>query len=153
MKPVSCGVLVLQRNGRLLLGHASGSRWWDIPKGMPEAGESPREAALREAEEETGLRLEPCTLHEIGRFAYRPQKDLHLFATGVAPFPATDCRCRSHFRDRHGAWVPEFARFAWVAPEHLDRHCAPRMAALLQTLPLAELAARLAPSAAPTGSV
>jgi len=33
-------------------------RIWQLPKGTPEAGESIEETALREAEEETGLRLE-----------------------------------------------------------------------------------------------
>lgn len=33
MKYVSCGVLVFDPAGSLLLGHANESRYWDIPKG------------------------------------------------------------------------------------------------------------------------
>ena len=43
------GVLIgrLDRRGRLL---------WSLPKGHVEAGESPEQAAVREVEEETGIR-------------------------------------------------------------------------------------------------
>lgn len=43
----SCGVLVTDGR-RLLLGHASPTSRWDIPKGGMEAGETAVEAALRE---------------------------------------------------------------------------------------------------------
>ena len=40
-------MLLIRRNGR-----------WDLPKGKVEAGETLRQAALREVEEETGVRVE-----------------------------------------------------------------------------------------------
>lgn len=50
----AAGGLVLSPSGKVLfilrLGH------WDLPKGKIDPGESPQEAALREVEEETGLR-------------------------------------------------------------------------------------------------
>ena len=39
VKPVSCGVLVWS-SGRLLLGQPTGRRFWDIPKGLAEPGET-----------------------------------------------------------------------------------------------------------------
>src|SRR5207245_5292990 len=77
----SCGVLLLNPQRELLLCHATGSAYWDIPKGLGEPGEAPRDTAVRETFEETCLRVEPERLLELGRFAYRPAKDLHLFAT------------------------------------------------------------------------
>ena len=53
MKATSYGVLILNEHGQLLLAHATGRQYWDIPKGGAEAGESPREAAIREVQEET----------------------------------------------------------------------------------------------------
>ena len=50
----SCGVIVTD-GSVLLLGHATGSPRWDIPKGLAEPGEDFRSAALRELQEETGL--------------------------------------------------------------------------------------------------
>ncbi|HLL12003.1 MAG TPA: NUDIX domain-containing protein, partial [Rubrivivax sp.] len=46
---LSCGILVFNPKIELLLGHATGSARWDIPKGIAEEGESPLAAALREA--------------------------------------------------------------------------------------------------------
>ena len=63
-------LLVVDEHRELLLCHASGSARWDIPKGVAEAGETPRQAAAREAKEETGLDFDPASLLDIGRFAY-----------------------------------------------------------------------------------
>jgi predicted NUDIX family NTP pyrophosphohydrolase len=67
----SAGVLVYRRQGErieLLLGHPGGPLWarkdlgaWMIPKGLIEAGEEPLAAALREFEEETGLKPPPIS--------------------------------------------------------------------------------------------
>jgi 8-oxo-dGTP pyrophosphatase MutT (NUDIX family) len=57
----SCGVIVTDGR-RLLLGHATNSPRWDIPKGIAEPGESFVAAAVRELEEETGLRVEPADM-------------------------------------------------------------------------------------------
>ena len=64
----SAGVLLWRRQGtviQVLLGHPGGPFWqrkdagaWSIPKGEYESGEDPQAAALRELEEETGVRLE-----------------------------------------------------------------------------------------------
>ena len=65
--PRSAGILLFrQREGatEVLLIRPGGPYWrnkdagaWMIPKGMVEPGEQPAEAALREFEEETGIRL------------------------------------------------------------------------------------------------
>jgi predicted NUDIX family NTP pyrophosphohydrolase len=66
---ISAGLLVFRRAGAgaaFLLGHPGGPLWarkdagaWMIPKGLIEAGEDPLQAALREFEEETGLKPPP----------------------------------------------------------------------------------------------
>lgn len=87
-KSTSCGVLVLDATGQLLLCHASDSRYWDIPKGGRDAREQGAQTAVREAFEECGLRLSPAQLREIGLFRYRKEKDLWLFAVLVRHFEA-----------------------------------------------------------------
>lgn len=108
---LSCGVLVT--DGRcLLIGHATGTARWDIPKGIAEPGEEPEAAARRELLEETGLRAPDGALLLLGRSRYRPGKDLALFLwqADTMPDPAA-LRCRSTFT-RGGRSLPELDRFA-----------------------------------------
>jgi 8-oxo-dGTP diphosphatase len=59
---------VVARDGRVLLVHRPRYDDWTFPKGKLEAGETWEDAALREVEEETGLR---CELgDEVGRTHY-----------------------------------------------------------------------------------
>lgn len=131
MKTLSCGILVLDAQGELLLGHATGANYWDIPKGLCEPGESEQQAAIREASEETGLSFPPGLLTDLGRFTYRPAKDLHLFAVLHERVEPGTLRCSSFFRDRTGRMRPEIDRFAWTPFDQVPQRCAKSMAALL----------------------
>ncbi len=43
---------------------------WEVPAGMIDVGESPREAAARETEEELGFRVAPNVLEEMGPWTW-----------------------------------------------------------------------------------
>jgi 8-oxo-dGTP pyrophosphatase MutT (NUDIX family) len=133
VKRLSAGILVLHENASLLLAHATGARHWDIPKGLVDPGESPLDAALREASEECGLSFDRAVLLELGRHPYRPDKDLHLYATLASQVDPARCRCTSLFRDRFGRMVPEADAFEWVPFARLSERCAKSMHALLTT--------------------
>jgi 8-oxo-dGTP diphosphatase len=77
---VGVGAIIID-NGRVLLvkrGHAPLLGEWSIPGGVLEVGEMLRQAAIREAREETGLEVEPGELlgvfdrviRENGRIRY-----------------------------------------------------------------------------------
>ena len=131
VKTLSCGVLLLNRECELLLGHATGLAHWDIPKGMCNTGESPLLAALRETTEETGLVLRHEELIELGRFGYRPGKDLHPFASLHERVAISALKCSTFFRDKTGRTHPEIDGFAWVPLAQAPDHCAKNMRALL----------------------
>lgn len=114
-KRTSCGVLVTDGE-HLLLGHATRSPRWDIPKGIAEPGESFAAAAARELNEETGLIVSAHALNDLGVHSYMSGKNLALFAwmPPAMPEPQT-LSCRSTFLLPSGASVPEFDRFGVFA--------------------------------------
>jgi len=131
---LSCGLLVLNERDELLVGHSTGSFHWDLPKGLLDEGESPMACALREAYEEFGLAFTPERLVDLGRQAYYPGKDLHLFAvrTTMAETDLDRCRCRSFFaHPKTGQSMPEVDGFAWSDEEELTTRLAKSMGRLL----------------------
>ncbi len=141
----SCGVLLLNPQRELLLCHATGAPHWDIPKGLGEPGETPLQSALRETLEETSLRLHADALLDLGLMAYRPGKQLHLFAGWAERFELDALECTSVFRDPRGRLVPEADAFEWTPFERIAQRCAMRMRrVLLETLSLEALWQRVA---------
>src|SRR5580658_3854055 len=114
-KTTSAGVIVTDGQ-RLLLGHATRSPRWDIPKGGVEPGEDFAAAASRELLEETGLAVPEAALVPLGVFPYLRNKDLALFAWRVAllPDPKT-LACSEFFTLPDGSRLPEFDRFGLFA--------------------------------------
>lgn len=110
-RTTSCGVLVTDGE-RILLGHATRSPRWDIPKGGAEPGEDFAETAARELREETGLTVPASELVELGVHAYLRGKDLALFAWAPAELPNPHgLSCSSFFTLPSGTRLPEFDRF------------------------------------------
>jgi len=75
---------VIVREGRVLLVHRPRHGDWSFPKGKLEAGETWADAALREVEEETGLR--GVLGEEVGRTHYEVEdgpKEVRYFRLTV----------------------------------------------------------------------
>lgn len=71
---VSAGVALLYED-KILLVHPRGAKpdiMWGIPKGKQEKGESIAETAVRETEEEVGIRLSVDEIEHGGEVFYRP---------------------------------------------------------------------------------
>jgi len=140
---VSCGVVLLDPHGRVLLAHATETSHWDIPKGHGEEGEAPLVTALREMVEETGIVIAAERLKDLGLFVYRRDKDLHLFAARAHDdeLDLTGCVCTSMFpRRSDGTLIPEMDAYRWAEPEEVERYASRSLTRLFQTtLSLAEL--------------
>lgn len=131
-RKLSCGVVIVNDAAELLLCHVTGHDHWDLPKGGANPGESPLQTALRETREETGLVLDAQPLLDLGRHAFRPRKDLHLFATLMPRLDPAGLLCSSHFQCGHsGAARPEMDGYGWFGFARLDEYCKPALATLL----------------------
>jgi len=139
VKTTSCGVIVTDGQ-RLLLGHASRSPRWDIPKGGVEPGESFAATASRELREETGLAAPPEALVPLGVFPYLRYKDLALFAwvVPVLPDPKT-LVCSEFFALPNGTRLPEFDRFGLFTLDEAIARVGKNLARLLAEISLAAL--------------
>ena len=134
---VSCGTLVLNSAGQLLLCHVTGTAAWDIPKGMQDPGETTLESAMRELREEAGIGFGAERFRDLGQFDYRRDKRLHLFRVdaGDELGDVAHLACTSYFPHHvTGKPTPEMDGFRWAGRHDLARLCWPRMGALLLTL-------------------
>jgi 8-oxo-dGTP pyrophosphatase MutT (NUDIX family) len=130
----SCGVVLANGRGDVFVCHTTGTARWDLPKGMADDGEAPREAAVREAWEEAGLRLPAERLVDLGVFDYLPAKRLHLFALRVADdaIDVSRCSCRSFFpHHRTGLATPETDAWAWKSRSDLPAWCGKNLSRVL----------------------
>ena len=100
----------MDRENRVLVLHRKQEGTWVLPKGRVEPGESLRQTALREVEEETGLKSLRI-VREIGLvryiFFWRPdnvnyRKTVHYFLMRLNGAPATELKLE-----------PDFSEYVW----------------------------------------
>lgn len=144
----SAGILLCRRPAagglEFLLAHPGGPYWarrdegaWSIPKGEVEAGEQPRECALRELAEELGPapRLDPGRLLELGTVRQRSGKVVAAWAA-EADFDPAALRSASFAmewppRSGREAAFPEVDRVEWMGPELAREKILPAQAPFL----------------------
>jgi 8-oxo-dGTP pyrophosphatase MutT (NUDIX family) len=135
--PISCGTLVINSKGQILLCHVTDHELWDLPKGMQEENEPAVQTAKRELFEETGLDLQEAYFEDLGCFKFRPEKDLHVFKVR-APNDLESLDhlvCTSHFIDKStGQLKPEMDGFCWASREDIKTLCGPNMQRVLLSI-------------------
>jgi len=120
-KTISIGIIVTDGNV-ILGGKAPNLSTWDIPKGLPDPGETPADTAVREAHEEFGIHAPKSELKLLGTFKYRPEKDLTLFLWKPQVLPLIqDMRCYSEF-EWYGKMLPEFINFKYISFKESNKY-------------------------------
>jgi predicted NUDIX family NTP pyrophosphohydrolase len=144
---ISAGLLLFRRGSaglELFLAHPGGPFWshkdagaWTIPKGVIEPGEEPLAAALREFEEETGVRPEGPFL-PLGSIRQKAGKEIHAWAwEGDAdPDRVTSNTVRTEWPRGSGRWLtfPEVDRCGWFGPRTAREKINPAQAELIARL-------------------
>ena len=136
-KLLSCGVIVRRMAGELLLCHATGRNYWDIPKGVRDEGETSVEAALRELREEAGIELDERRVSDAGVHKYLPRKDLHLFVLDPpdASLDINQCLCSTHYTPRYGTReIAEVDDYRWTSRAEVPEFCGKNMTRVLMAI-------------------
>jgi 8-oxo-dGTP diphosphatase len=108
---VGVGAIIIERGHVLLVkrGHAPLAGEWSIPGGVLEVGETLRQAAIREAHEETGLIVEPGVLLGVYDRLLRDDNQRTLYH-----YVLIDFLCRRQDGEVHAAGDAEEVR--WFTP-------------------------------------
>ena len=145
--PPSAGILLFRdRDGtaEVLLIKPGGPFWrgkdagaWMIPKGMIEAGEAPAEAALREFEEETGVRLDSVPF-PLARVRQSGGKIVEAFAVAGDLDPAAvrsnEFECEWPPKSGRRQSFPEVAEARWMSLAEARAMMLPSQLPLLDAL-------------------
>lgn len=133
----SCGVIILNEYNELFMGHSTGNKFYDIPKGLLDEGENELACALRECMEETSIDLSHKNLEIIGLCPYNKEKNLYLYVVSMKKeeINLENLVCNSFFEDFYSKKMkPEVDEFKWISLEDLTKNCAKSMGILLNRL-------------------
>lgn len=132
-KKLSCGIIFVNEKSEVLMIHSTGQDHWDIPKGTKNRDEREIEAAIREAEEETGISVSEENLKDLNWFEYNKYKDLWLFITKMPEIEINKLCCSSYFLDDSGIRMPEADCFEMVPLSEMEQRACYSMQKILES--------------------
>ncbi|MBI2598856.1 NUDIX domain-containing protein [Candidatus Curtissbacteria bacterium] len=107
----SAGGIVV-RDGKVLVTQHSKHKGWDFPKGHIETGESSEQTAVREVEEETGVKAE--VVEKVGQTEYFYYEDKEKVLKTVVYF------LMRYIGDGEATTAFEVMATEWLDPEEVE---------------------------------
>jgi 8-oxo-dGTP diphosphatase len=126
-RPV-CSLVIVEWGQQVLIGFNVARQQWELPGGSLEGGESAYEAAIRELEEETGIRADRVSQVARAEFLFAGETTSHLAAVFAVVLGSDPNLVESNELNSFHWWVP--AEELWEGLSPLDaeviRRCLPR---------------------------
>jgi len=121
-KVSSCVIIYDPTKKTMIAAHPTGRPWknkdgspktgvFTLLKGELDSGEDMYHAAIREIEEESGLKLEKSKLKYLGHYKYIEYKDLEMFYYEMEDVDLKKLKCSSKFEGQDGKFYPELNGF------------------------------------------
>jgi putative (di)nucleoside polyphosphate hydrolase len=128
MKQVSAA-LFFTDGEKFLVCHATGGKYYDLPKGLINEGEEAIIACIRETKEETGLVLKESDLVDLGIFPYTSKKNLHMFLCTKTHLPMTSTLiCTSTFVHYYSKKdLPEVDGYMYISYSEKEKYVTKNM--------------------------
>jgi D-glycero-alpha-D-manno-heptose 1-phosphate guanylyltransferase len=122
-------IVIFDENQRVVLERRSDCGWWCLPGGRVDPGETVLATALREAEEETGLRVEPTAF--LGLFS-DPRRRTVRYPDNGDIRQLIDATILAKPIGGHLAASPESLDVRWFAPHELPLNTVPPVIEILR---------------------
>ena len=127
-KVTSAGALIFHLGKMLIVLDRVDAKFWNLPKGHIEEGETPWDTALREVWEETNIVIKGPGISEpedLGLHKYLPKKkDLHLFKVEMPQDWEPDLKCNSTYGKND---TLEVVGFQWIDPKEYTKYFSPNL--------------------------
>ncbi len=139
---VKTSIAVLFTDGeKFLVVHPTGfpGNIWELPKGLSDPNESPVETAVREFQEECGLKLNPSNLKYTITFQLHMFKNIKLYLYRVKELPPTNqMHCMSTFKpdklDQVTKTLPEVNGWQYITVNQLSKYVRQGMQLPIKTI-------------------
>ena len=103
---------IVVKDGKVLVAQHSGHKGWDFPKGHIEAGESSEQAAIREVEEETGVKAE--IIEKVGQTEY------FYYENGEKVLKTVVFYLMKYLGEGEATTAFEVSGMEWLSPEEVE---------------------------------